>query len=103
MERKHGDTGGDARAAAAERMRRAVGSVQTGGSREELQAASRALVHELRRGNAPPEEVLLQIKDFLAEAGLRPTYATDGSTATPASTIYRDVIAWTIKAYYDGG
>ena len=86
-------------------MRRAVTAAVNGrGSKEELQCAAEALVAELRGRQEPPEQVLLQIKQFLAEAGLRPSYATptDG-VIRPESTIYRDVIAWTIKAYYQDG
>jgi hypothetical protein len=89
---------------AAERMRAAVSAAVEGrGSTAELQAASRELVAELRKRNDTPEQVLLQIKQFLAEAGLRPHYPTpsDGNGGS-ASTLYRDVITWTIKAYYDG-
>lgn len=84
-------------------MRRAVSAAVNGkGSKEELQCAAAVLVAELRGRNEPPEQVLLQIKDFLAEAGLRPSYATPTEDAMrPESTIYRDVIAWTIRAYYD--
>lgn len=89
----------------AERMRRAVAAAVAGrGSTAELQAASRDLVAELRKRNESPEQVLLQIKRFLAEAGLRPHYPTppNGDGAGPANSLYRDVITWTIKAYYDG-
>ena len=56
-------------------MRRAIAAVASGkGSRRELEAAAEALVTELREANEPPEQMLLQIKEILAEAGLRPTY-----------------------------
>jgi hypothetical protein len=90
---------------AGERMRRAVSAAVAGhGSTAELQAASRSLVEELRRGNEAPEQVLLQIKQFLAEAGLRPHYPTppDGNGGGATTSLYRDVITWTIQAYYDG-
>ena len=88
----------------AERLRRAtIAAVRDGGSREELEAAARALVLELRTENAPPERMLLRIKDILAEAGLRPAYASTDST-TPIrgeAAIYRSVIDWSILQYYE--
>ena len=85
-------------------MRRAVSAAVSGkGAAGELQDAARALVSELRARNEPPEQVLLAIKAFLTEAGLRPSYAAsgDGNGHGLQNTIYRDVIAWTIKAYYE--
>jgi len=85
------------------RMRRAVADAARGQScREELQSAARALVEELRAANEPPEQMLLHIKEILAEAGLRPTYASD--SARPVSrdeALYRDVIMWSIRHYYE--
>jgi hypothetical protein len=93
---------------ATERMRRAVDAAVNGkGSRGELEDAARTLVAELRRKEEPPERVLLRIKEFLAQAGLRPNHANrndgdgDGHGEARPETIYRDVIAWAIKAYYE--
>jgi hypothetical protein len=90
----------------AARLRETLAAVASGaGSRDELQRAAGAVVAHLRRENLPPEQMLLQIKEILTGAGLRPTYATEevgGATASPTSTLYRDVIAWSIRRYYDG-
>jgi hypothetical protein len=78
-------------------MREAASAAASGqASREELQAAARALVTELRQQQEPPEQVLLQIKSFLADAGLKP-----GVGAAPS--LYRDLISWSIKYYYEDG
>ncbi|HEX3867182.1 MAG TPA: hypothetical protein VHV78_10525 [Gemmatimonadaceae bacterium] len=85
-------------------MRRATEAVARGtGSQAELEAAARALVRELRSANAPPEQMLLRIKEILAEAGLRPAYASTDATTPPRgeSAIYRAVIEWSIRQYYD--
>jgi len=83
-------------------MREAIAAAKRGtGSREELQAAAREMVRELRRANGSPEKTLLQIKSLLADAGLRPNYTDGEQTPTSEAAIYRDVIAWSIKAYYD--
>jgi hypothetical protein len=61
---------------------------------------------ELRHAKYPPEQMLIQIKELLAEAGLRPTYASPGDLETPPGTegsVYRDVIAWSIRHYYSDG
>ena len=86
-------------------MRRALAAIASGtGSQRELQSAAHELVVALRQANQPPEQMLLHIKEILAEAGMRPTYASpemDGPLGDGAS-IYRDVIAWSIRSYYDG-
>jgi hypothetical protein len=83
-------------------MREAITAAMNGkGSREELQAAAREMVRELRRGEQAPERVLLQIKSVLADAGLRPNYSEGDEAAGREGALYRDVIAWSIKAYYD--
>src|SRR5437870_3850277 len=71
-------------------------------SRQELQEAARALVRELRAANEPPEQMLLRVKEILAEAGLRPAYAsTDLDTPVRSEpAIYRSVIEWSIRFYY---
>ena len=69
---------------------------------EELESAARALVDELRAAKQPPEEMLLRIKKILAEAGLRPTYASDSARPIGRDeALYRDVIMWSIRHYYD--
>jgi hypothetical protein len=84
-------------------MRNALAAVTGGtGSQHALQLAAHELVSELRRANQAPEQMLLQIKEILAEAGLRPTYASpdlDGPL-DGGVTVYRDVIAWSIRSYY---
>jgi hypothetical protein len=88
--------------AAAERLRIAIRAVLDGsGSTEGLHAAARELVSELRQADEPPEQALVRIKQTLAEAGLRPGYASsDGGTQGIEATVYRDVIAWSIRQYY---
>jgi len=90
---------------AAMRMRRALAAVANGkGSRLELEQAAHALVTELKQSKFPPEQMLLHIKEILAEAGMRANYASpslDGPSSD-ASTVYQDVIAWSIRSYYDG-
>jgi hypothetical protein len=73
------------------------------GSGPELAAAARDLVTELRGQNRPPEQVLLRIKEILAEAGLRPghTLAADGSELISEAALYRDVIAASIRYYFE--
>ena len=72
------------------------------GTTEDLRAAARELVDELRPANEPPETALVRIKQTLAEAGLRPSYASnnDGGPMGIEATVYRDVIAWSIRQYY---
>ncbi|HEX8944100.1 MAG TPA: hypothetical protein VF785_13265 [Gemmatimonadaceae bacterium] len=87
-------------------MRRALAAVASGrGSHRELEDAAHELVTELRQANQPPEQMLLHIKEILAEAGMRPTYSSpemDGPLGD-ASSVYRDVIAWSIRSYYGDG
>jgi hypothetical protein len=88
---------------AAERMRAAIRAVLDGsGTTEDLHTAARELVGELRAANAPPEQALVQIKDTLAEAGLRPSYSSgaDGGPLGLEATVYRDLIALSIRQYY---
>jgi hypothetical protein len=87
-------------------MRRALAAVAMGkGSQRDLQHAAHELVTELRQANQPPEQMLLHIKEILAEAGMRPTYASpdlDGPLDQSAA-VYRDVISWSIRSYYGDG
>ena len=89
--------------AAAERLRIAIRAVLDGsGSTEGLHAAARELVSELRQADEPPEQALVRIKQTLADAGLRPGYSSnsDDSALGIEATVYRDVIAWSIRQYY---
>jgi hypothetical protein len=90
---------------AATRMRRALAAVANGkGSHPELEQAAHALVTELKQAKFPPEQMLLHIKEILAEAGMRANYASPSLDGPPtdASMVYQDVIAWSIRSYYDG-
>ena len=96
--------GDGASSAAAARMRRALRAVANAEeSRGELEAAAKELVAELRGRDQSPEHVLLQIKQILAECGLRPSYAAVDAEKGPGreGTVYRDVIAWGIRYYYE--
>lgn len=92
-------------AEASERMRQAIIAATEGrAAHDGFQAAARELVAEWRRQRVPPEQILLRIKEILAAAGLRPTYATPNEPipADPAHPdMYRDVFAWTIRHYFD--
>ena len=96
----------DANGPAADRLRRAIGAAAAGkGSRDELETAARALVAELRGRDAAPEQVLIQMKELLAQAGLRAGFtATDASeTHRDQAALYRDIITWSIRCYYEDG
>jgi hypothetical protein len=85
------------------RLRQALAAVAKGcGSDGELECAARALVAQLKHEELPPEQMLLCIKGFLGDSGLKPSYASgaDGPIGRDA-TAYRDVISWCIKAYYE--
>jgi hypothetical protein len=92
---------------AANRMRLALAAVANGkGSHRDLQHAAHELVMELKRAKYPPEQMLLHIKEVLAESGVRPTYASSTEFDGPpgdGATVYRDVIAWSIRSYYGDG
>jgi hypothetical protein len=85
-------------------LRRTLNAVASGvGSRRELEQAAVTLVAHLRRERHAPEQMLLHIKQVLADAGLRPTYAAmERPDNGGESSLYRDVIAWCIRSYYDG-
>ena len=104
-DRDPGSRNGDAsNAGSADRMRTALAAVAGGsGSLDELRIAARALVADLRGRSEPPEQVLVQIKRILAEAGLRPALHSEAGEALANSktAIYRDVIAWSIRSYYE--
>ncbi len=84
-------------------LRRTLTAVANGSaSRRELERAATDLVSHLRREQHAPEQMLLRIKEVLADAGLRPTYAsTDASALGDDANLYRDVIAWCIRSYYE--
>lgn len=75
------------------------------GSRDELEAAARDMVTELRNKDQPPEQVLLRVKEVLAQAGLRPghTLAADGSELMGDATLYREVVSSSIRYYFGDG
>ncbi len=96
--------GGGSEIDAAEQMRRAIAAVAAGaGSSDEVQAAARTFVNELRQHKEPPEKMLLKIKELLGSAGLRAGFPTDAlAPADRETAVYRDVIVWSIRAYYEG-
>lgn len=71
--------------------------------RAELQEAARTLIDDLRQRQEPPEQILLQIKEFLAERGLRAGFPAGEGTGTGEGMLYREIISWSIRYYYDGG
>jgi hypothetical protein len=88
---------------AVERLRRAISAASTSGSSAELEAAAIQLVEALKATNHPPEQMLLRIKQLLGDAGVRPNYSSnDSSSGAGHATLYRDVIAWSIRHYYGG-
>lgn len=93
--------------ALAARLREAVaGFGVSRGSRGEVERAARELTVALKQEHVPPEQMLLRIKELLAEAGLRPTYAAAMSSENlgdSEATLYRDVITWCIRDYYAQG
>jgi hypothetical protein len=112
MDRNHGTDAerttkgaSNGRTTAAERLRYAVSASANGaGSRDELQAAARELAAEVRGKHQTPEQMLVQLKALLADAGLRagfPPPNQDGSRVDAAS-LYRDIITWSIRYYYEG-
>lgn len=90
---------------AVERLRRAINAASASGSSAELEAAAIQLVEALKSTNHPPEQMLLRIKQLLGDAGVRPSYSTSGDSSAAGdrhATLYRDVIAWSIRHYYGG-
>lgn len=91
---------------AAERLRSAITAAANGtGASDGFEAAARELVAQWRSASVPPEQILLRIKAILVDAGLRPNYATPVEPRPPVgarSEVYRDVIAWTIRHYFEG-
>jgi hypothetical protein len=91
---------------AADRLRRALTAAANGtGASDAFEDAARELIAEWRSENLPPEQILLRIKAILVDAGLRPNYAMLAEPRPRVgarSEVYRDVIAWTIRHYYEG-
>jgi hypothetical protein len=85
-------------------MLHAISAASMGsGTDEELEAAGRELVVELREANEPPEQVVLLIKRILAQAGVRPTHTQADSSMLPVerhALIYRSVIESSIRHYF---
>lgn len=94
-------------AALATRLRDAVAAVGGGtGTRTQVERAARDFTTALKVDHFPPEQMLLKIKELLAEAGLRPSYAAATSSENLGdveATLYRDVITWCIRDYYGQG
>ena len=91
----------------ATRLRDAVTEVSAGrGGRMQVESAARDLTSAFKHEKLPPEQMLLRIKELLADAGLRPTYAAATSSENlgdSEASLYRDVITWCIRDYYDQG
>jgi hypothetical protein len=107
MDRNGGskDEGGTGETAA-DRLRLAVNATTAGaGSRDEVQAAARALVAELRGRQEAPEQVLIEMKALLADAGLRAGYPPSSLEKSQGMhvSLYRDIITWAIRCYYEDG
>jgi hypothetical protein len=90
---------------ATDRMRRAIAAAADGtGASDAFQPAARELVSEWRRTRVPPEQIILRIKKILVDIGLRPSYVTPPGPQAGVDTqteVYREVIAWTIRHYYE--
>lgn len=85
------------------RMRRAVSAASIGAcTHEELEAAARQLVTELRAAHEPPEQVVLRVKRILAQAGLRPSHGPGDPAVVIErhATVYRNVIDASIRFYF---
>jgi len=98
--------GSDGQGTPADRLSRAVSLAVAGdGSRDELEEAARSLVAELRGQAHAPEQMLVEIKRLLADAGLRATYSAADTSEWRGNraAIYRDIITWSIRFYYEDG
>jgi hypothetical protein len=95
-----------------DRLRTAIAAIlaepdEAGSTRamDAVKLAARTLVNELRRAEQPPEKMLIQIKRILADAGLEPAFPTMQESEypeLPATSVYRTIIEWSIRYYYDG-
>ena len=93
-------------AALAARLRDAVAAAGNGLGRSQVERAARDLTAALKADDCAPEQMLVQIKELLAEAGLRTRYAATTSSEKLGdwgANLYRDVITWCIRDYYDQG
>jgi hypothetical protein len=88
---------------ATEDLKRILSAVASGrATRRDVEGAATILVAHLRSERHAPEQMLLRIKELLAEAGLRPTYAsTEQSSLSEDGSLYRHVITWCIRSYYE--
>jgi len=105
VESKNGtDRALDGASSAAVRMLHAISSAAATTSTfgDEVDAAAKALVTELRRANQPPEQVLVQIKQILSEAGLKPSHGPADSAHAFGRQValYRTVIESSIRHYF---
>jgi hypothetical protein len=66
--------------------------------RSEVQRAVGELVRLMRIAGAPPEAVLIAVKQRISRAI---TPATPGAPLFEANSLLSDIGGWTIKAYYD--
>ena len=102
--KKQSDQPFDDPGSAAARMLRAITHAASAAttSSDEVDAAAKALVIELRQANQPPEQVLVQIKQILAEAGLKPSHGPADSAHIFGRhvALYRTVIESSIRHYF---
>ena len=87
-------------------MRRALAAVADGkGSHPRAAAGGPRAGHGAQAGELPPEQMLLHIKEIFAEAGMRRTTRLHRLDGPPSDgvMVYQDVIAWSIRSYYEGG
>lgn len=97
-----------AEVAASERMRDAIAALAQGEpGQDQLRVAACELVAALRSKEQPPEKALVQIKKVLADAGLEtpPMGMVDeaeGEVPSRDAELYRELIAWSIRCYYEG-
>jgi hypothetical protein len=94
-----------------DRLRAAIAALiaepNDGASTQEMDAvksAARTLVCELRRAQLPPEKMLIQVKRILADAGLEPGFPAmreGDATQPPRVSVYRTIVEWSIRYYYD--
>ena len=88
-----------------ERMRLAIVAAAKGaGASDAFQTAARELVSDGRRREVPPEQICCASR----RSDPRRTSPSDAAPAEPPAPvgaqteIYRDVIAWTIRHYFEG-
>ena len=65
---------------------------------------SSAFVSRLHQQMVTPEEMLVRVKDILAQCGLRPAQPPHEKGSVPTGgSLYHHVIAWCIEQYYKDG